>query len=128
VIRWKKDVDNNFAIHKNSENEWWFAGSSANAALSSGAILANEWTNVAIVISSGATPTIKAFVNGVEEASVTGDGDFNATSELVIGASDNKSEEFWAGQLDDVRVYNRALSAIEVRSIYHYPWSSLRAA
>ncbi|MDA7620976.1 LamG domain-containing protein, partial [Verrucomicrobia bacterium] len=38
----------------------------------------------------------------------------------VIGIARNRSGKFWQGGLDDVRIYNRALSATEISQLYAY--------
>jgi len=74
----------------------------------------NVWNHVAFL---GGGTTNKIYVNGVEKASVSYKQIDQSFSSLRIGASGWASENFW-GYLDDVRIYNRALSAAEVKAIY----------
>ena len=37
----------------------------------------------------------------------------------AIGTVSNQANYYWVGVLDDIRVYNRALSDAEVQSLYH---------
>lgn len=60
-----------------------------------------------------ATGKVQLYVNGKMEATVTNTtGPTFGAEGLAIGA--HNSEEFWTGSVDDVRVYNRALSDSEM--------------
>ena len=51
------------------------------------------------------------------------DGDTTIDSNWFIGAKPNGGDgenDYWNGQLDDIRFYNRALSANEVAQLYAY--------
>jgi len=73
------------------------------------------WYHVVGTISNGKK---KIFVNGVmeAEANVTFSGAGVATS-LKLGDRNGTSQGI-TGQLDDVRIYNRALDATEIRNLY----------
>ena len=59
--------------------------------------------------------TLKIYVDGVLDASIAATGDLNQGAQpLRIGGD----QSFFAGSLDDVRIYNRALSAIEVGQLF----------
>ena len=63
---------------------------------------------------------VKIYINGVLDSETNTNGllvDFT-TAVLQIGYSDNGLDRF-NGKLDDIRVYNRALSNTEVQSIYN---------
>jgi hypothetical protein len=76
---------------------------------------ANTWTNLAVTV-SGATVTF--YVNGVSKGTVSG-GTWAAASNLLAGAVkiDGALSGFWLGGIDEVRVYQRALSATELVAI-----------
>lgn len=81
----------------------------------------NEWTYLAISF-DGTTKRI--YVNGVEVASRDGLGAlvYEAVAvPVTIGADfrSNKSDELFNGRIDEVALYNRALTADEVASIYN---------
>ncbi|MBN1127683.1 MAG: immunoglobulin domain-containing protein [Chitinispirillaceae bacterium] len=64
----------------------------------------NEATNGTVVSSSTAT------FSG-----------YNPASALLIGAANNRDNNmFYGGALDDIRIYNRALSASDVNELYTY--------
>jgi Concanavalin A-like lectin/glucanases superfamily len=69
-------------------------------------------------------PSVKIYVNGVEDGS-------GSNASLVTVTVDDGTHPFigshpsggsvWSGLLDDIRIYNRALSADEVREIHTHP-------
>jgi len=64
---------------------------------------------------------LKIYVNGVEENSRSTTATPATTSEkLIIGARDNEGtlECYMNGIIDEVRIYNRALSEEEIRALY----------
>jgi hypothetical protein len=80
----------------------------------------NMWSFVAIVYENG---TIRMFNNG-GWASVTGNALATTTSKFWIGAETlNNGGTFryrFRGSIDDVRLYNRALSTNEVEALYAF--------
>ena len=59
------------------------------------------------------------YLNGVTDDSVSVSGSVNYSTEpLYIGKSPTNSA-FTKGKIDDIRIYNRALNAIEVASLYN---------
>jgi hypothetical protein len=55
------------------------------------------------------------YVNGVLVSTVAGTGGINqANGALRIGGNASSTGEFFQGLIDEVRVYNRALSAAEI--------------
>ena len=73
-----------------------------------------EWTHVALTYDGA---TIRIYANGIQVYSVAGSGAIGdhhpGQDELWIGGRQLTGPAF-AGQIDDVRVWNRALSRIEV--------------
>jgi hypothetical protein len=65
-------------------------------------------------------------VNGVPEGTVAGTaGSITNAAPLTIGAqkSGGAYQNFWNGQLDDLRIWKRALSAGDVMRLYTEPWA-----
>ena len=76
------------------------------------ALAVNTWTHLAVTYDGS---TMRLYVNGVLRSSVAQAGAITASANpLRIGGNTVFGQEFFAGLLDDVRVYNRALSAQEV--------------
>jgi hypothetical protein len=83
----------------------------------SGAIL-NAWSMLTVVLNR-ADNTVKTYLNGAytgNSADATGMGPISNTSPLQIGMGNNWLPFY--GDVDDVRIYNRALSASEVSDLF----------
>ena len=68
------------------------------------------------------TQTLKAYLNGnlVETKSLSiGAGSVITTNNLLFGKSSVGSSNYLKGFLDNIRIYNRALSAAEVQTLYY---------
>ena len=81
----------------------------------------SNWTHVAVVMSPGKATL---YVNGVKSLEKTVSGTYNPASTVVtFGAytTDNGVSYTynWNGLMDDVRVYNRSLSADDVAALYN---------
>jgi hypothetical protein len=79
----------------------------------------NTWTHVASTY-NGSKLTI--YINGVASGSMNVTGTTCANDEpLAVGAKNAPAkgllEAFWDGQLDDVRVYNKALTATAIANL-----------
>ena len=114
----------------------WVGYGYTNAWYSATGAVINEgqWVHVAGTYDRGA---LTLYVNGVMEAEATASTfGINTTQELLIGAGSNEGpthDYFFQGQIDDARIYDRALSEAEIASImdgslgsvseYHPLWS-----
>jgi len=80
-----------------------------------------EWTHVAFTYNkdAGGTDEIKIYVNGAQN--ITGDYSvaIGTDSQDVRIASFKSSGNEFTGQIDDVRIYNRTLSAEEITKLYN---------
>ncbi|MFC1788202.1 LamG-like jellyroll fold domain-containing protein, partial [Patescibacteria group bacterium] len=75
----------------------------------------NDWTHVALIWSEG---VMTAYVNGVEKGSTALDENPNTSARhLTIGGLTGGHN--FDGAIDEVSMYNRGLSALEVRRIYN---------
>lgn len=81
-----------------------------------GTFAAGSWIHAVITYDG---TTVKLYLNGAADgsAAVTAESE---TGGLRIGAhkSPDTTNEEWDGLIDDVRVYNRALSANEIKQVY----------
>ncbi len=105
-----------FNPHIRVDNAWQFLSSSTNLDL-------NQWQHVAITYDS-VTRVFKGYKNGVEIGSVTLSGlstyklDSN-TNKILIGTESETNPTYPTnGTIDEVRIYNRALSADEIKAEY----------
>jgi len=78
----------------------------------------DQWHHL-IAVRNGNTSTI--YWDTVSKASNTTDvGDFSVLGQsLYIGATFTTTLETFQGSMDDVRIYNRALSATEIKQLYN---------
>ena len=94
-------------------------------------ILNNNWHHCLIIISGTVDATI--YIDGILQSSITCSAlnskqslNPTTTSPWTIGANEVASVRFFDGDLDDIAIYNRALSITEIDSLYHeggYPSS-----
>jgi hypothetical protein len=97
--------------------------------LDSGVYVTDEWTHIALVQDG---PEVDLYVNGVSEASAS-DGvapGISSPRNATIGAYVYDSSAFacFSGTIDEVRIYNRALSGEEVQQLYLEGFSLSAAA
>ena len=78
----------------------------------------NAWTHLAATYDG---TTMRLYVNGVQVASRPQTGNIaTSTNPLQIGG-DSIYGQYWSGRIDEVRVYNRALSAAEIQTDMNVP-------
>jgi len=79
----------------------------------------NAWHHViGIVNTSSKTGTL--YVDGVNKGSDSYTGNLiNQNESLTLGSDSSDSTYIYSGLIDEVRIYNRALSASEVKSLYN---------
>jgi len=99
------------------------AGSNFDYQVTSGSsISTGVWTHIAGVYTSS-DGVLRIYVNGVADGTTIGSGTIAAHSgvKTFVGAYSDASSlpaNSFAGTIDDVRVYNRALSASDVMTLY----------
>ena len=82
------------------------------------AVALNTWTHLAVTFDGS---TLRMFVNGVQVSSASVAGSMGAsTGPLRIGG-DSVWGEYFKGQIDEVRIYNRALSPGEIQTDMNTP-------
>ncbi len=91
-------------------------GTNAGPAFGSTNVTDNQWHHLAMVVNT-TDNTCKIYVDGgLQQTStnaIIGSGSFASTVNLIIGANNDLSL-FLAGQMDNIRVWSKALSAAEV--------------
>ena len=75
----------------------------------------NEWLHI---VGTYNGTTYRIYVNGVEMPTQGATGTNTSTSSLFIGAR-NDGDQHMNGYIDDVRIYNRALSQEEITTLYN---------
>jgi len=79
-------------------------------------IKANEWSQVVVTFDSDATPRI--YKNGVYVSVGSGDPTVGVGNVTIGGPRCDSDQTFFNGTIDDVKIYNRMLSADEIKSLY----------
>jgi hypothetical protein len=91
---------------------------SAGALFGTGALTTNTWTHLAGTYDG---TTLRLYVNGVQVSSRAQTGAIAvSTNPLQIGG-DTFYGQYFQGQIDEIRVYNRALSAAQIQSDMNTP-------
>ena len=74
----------------------------------------NAWTHLAATYDGA---TLRLYVNGVQAASRAVTGSIRATTGVLrIGGNNIWTNEWFAGLIDEVRLYNKALTAAEIQA------------
>jgi len=90
------------------------------ATTSTANMLANRWYHVAVTRSfSGTAGTCAIYVNGAQNVTGSLAGYADSPAEEIVVGSTGGSSEFFSGSMDEVRVYNRSLTAAEVAQQYY---------
>jgi hypothetical protein len=74
---------------------------------------ANQWIHYALVYNNG---TFTIYANGSEIYSLV-QTEENASGEFVFGRHKSNASNFFSGLLDDIRIYDKALSTAEVEAL-----------
>src|SRR3989344_6153082 len=78
-----------------------------------GTVPANTWTHIAGTYDGN---TMRIYVNGAEVGSIAKSGNIDSSSDLLlIGRRTLTDARFFAGSIDEVRIYNRALTQLEIQ-------------
>jgi len=83
-------------------------------------VMLNDWQ---FVVGTYDGSSMKLYVNGILDASFQTSGSLRInTRNLFIGKDDHTQYPYLVnGKIDDVRIYNRALTATEVQNLYNQP-------
>ena len=96
------------------QNTLYFYTVTGNGVVTGGLISTSQWTHI---VGTHDGNTAKLYINGVLNTSNIQNGDLNAFgANLTLG---NYNQDFWAGSIDELYIYNRALSQAEVTQLYN---------
>lgn len=112
---------NNNASNTNNQrpNSRIRIGSANTAATGTTKLALNTWTHVASTYDGA---NFRLYINGVQVSSVAVTGNITVTTNpLRIGGTTALSGQYFAGRIDEVRIYNRALTAAEIQSDMNTP-------
>ena len=77
------------------------------------ALAANTWSHLAVTFDG---TTIRLYVNGAQVSTRTRSGSFTTSSNPLQIGGNRFYTQYFQGKIDEVRVYNRPLSATEIQS------------
>jgi len=105
-----------YGIYISPDNQWTFRGTDDKKNVSGGTVQQNSWQQI-IAVQDGAAGTRTLYVNGAQVAATSTAQASDGSGPLWIGQGNADTEGF-AGFIDDVRIYNRALSADDVKKLF----------
>src|SRR5262249_33601814 len=82
------------------------------------ALPTNTWSHLAATYDGA---TMRLYVNGSQVASRSQTGAIQTSTGVLSLGGDPTYGQYWQGKIDEVRVYNRALSAGEIASDMSLP-------
>src|SRR5258705_161725 len=112
-----KNVDGYYLMASSDPNNrpavggTWTGGNQNRAAPT--ALGLNVWTHLAATFDGA---TVRLYVNGVQVASQAQTAPLATTTGTLQIGGDSYPNEFFAGRIDEVRIYNRALTQAEIQS------------
>ena len=101
-------------------NDYWNATGSKSVVSKSPLLTANNWHHIVSVYNG---TSISLYINGVyiNQTAMTGSIKSSTGTAMAIGADIySPSTRGFIGKIDEVMIYNRALSASEIQQIYNY--------
>jgi len=114
----QRTTTSKFLLRLNTDGNWnvYYYNTSAGFSMLTAFAATSDWQNITVVKSGS---NITAYKNGVSVASASNAGNFpNDSHDLYLGTNSAHSASYFSGLIDEVRVYNRALSASEITSLY----------
>jgi PKD repeat protein len=99
--------NNEIRYHWNDQNYWFSSGLFA---------IDNQWNHCALVITPTAT-TI--YVNGIAATDVTINDPMTFDTDIMIGIDPNGGDRKFKGLIEEVAIYNKALTINEIREQMH---------
>src|SRR3989338_1275546 len=87
------------------------------ADIGSGITTINQWVHVVLTFTGGAGGTTKIYVDGAERATTTVTPNLGSTYRRIGRLGSDTNIDF-NGSIDEVAIFNRTLSAVEIKAIY----------
>src|SRR6185436_13240061 len=98
-----------------SDGSLFFSKNNVNDVGSAGTITDTAWHHVAVTKNGS---TVVFYLDGVAEPAITYNTTFTFTTDLRIGAVNSAAEASFLGMIDELSIYNRALSTNEIQAVY----------
>jgi hypothetical protein len=116
VVKSRETSSGWYGIYISPDNQWTFRGAADKANVSGGTVTPNSWQQI-IAVQDGAAGTRTLYLNGAQIASASAAQASDGSGPLWIGQGNADTEGF-AGGLDEVRIYNRALGPNDVKKLF----------
>ena len=71
------------------------------------------------VVTFDGTSTLKLYIDGIEQTSTGTNPQLDTTNAFYVGARTGATKQYWNGNLDEVKIYNRSLTDTEVKMLYY---------
>ena len=110
-LRYEITTTNKFNIHLGNGSSWLFTTDSSNTV-----VVANTWYHTAWTW-NGSSSII--YVNGLLDASYTHTPGSSGTGNIVLAQWSSGAGYAWSGKIASTKIYNKALSAIEILQNYN---------
>ena len=79
----------------------------------------NEWTHIALIRNGGSGSTATFYINGQASGTIANENHYSSgAGALLTGKTTFDFDYFYAGAIDDLVIYNKALSAEELKRRY----------
>jgi hypothetical protein len=105
----------------NNSNRIWFWPSGGGDRFSTNTVPINKWTHVVATYDG---TNLLLYINGTLDSTQTMSAPHGSATFFRVGAR-SWITGFWKGSLDDVRIYNRALSTAEIAQLYRSTSSTI---
>jgi hypothetical protein len=91
------------------------------AGYSTSSIADGTWHHVALVLDASSSRTLYGYLDGVlvntGKTFTSTTSDFSNTLNFIVGATSDATNSYkWAGQIDNVRIWNKAMTATELQT------------
>lgn len=127
-VKWNSDGKSTIINEQGSDSLWFtidktgldrlnaYLGDTSNKGYhsSTDAIPKNEWTHV-VLSYNGATGTGTFYINGESSGTFTTSGALDLDSSITIGARETGGVDYFNGLIDEVKIYNTALTADQIK-------------
>ncbi|MDO8498938.1 MAG: LamG domain-containing protein [bacterium] len=105
-------------VQVGTANSWGGGGYGKN--YGSGVTDITNWHHITLTSSGGSTQTLNLYIDGILRQTNTETFSLANTSTKIGVLDDNGTKNYWFnGQIDDVRIFNYALTATQVKDVYN---------
>jgi uncharacterized protein YjdB len=106
-----------FSIDPGGNLEWEFANFYEQPV---GQVSPNQWNHAALTYStSNSETTVNVYLNGVPVADAVTDVNTSWNPQIVFGAYLGAQESSFVGSMDEIAIFNQALSAQQIQQVYN---------